>query len=113
SALCRFPGGYSWHGHKVHLIVIDWYIREIGQLEHANRAGNCMDFVRLRTLPALALRNTRAAVADALRISPSAVSQQIAQLEDELQVELVERRGRGVLLTPVGKRLIAHVERLT
>jgi DNA-binding transcriptional LysR family regulator len=72
-----------------------------------------MDFVRLRTLRELALRNTMAAVADALRISPSAVSQQIAQLEDELQVELVERRGRGVLLTPVGKRLIAHVERLT
>lgn len=72
-----------------------------------------MDFVRLRTLRELSLRNTMAAVADALRISPSAVSQQIAQLEDELQVELVERRGRGVLLTPVGKRLIAHVERLT
>ncbi len=70
-----------------------------------------MDFVRLRTLRELSLRNTMAAVADALRISPSA--QQIAQLEDELQVELVERRGRGVLLTPVGKRLIAHVERLT
>lgn len=72
-----------------------------------------MDFVRLRTLRELALRNTMAAVADALRISPSAVSQQIAQLEDELQVELVERRGRGVLLTPAGKRLVAHVERLT
>src|SRR5262245_51678639 len=72
-----------------------------------------MDLVRLRTLRELALRTTMAAVADALRISPSAVSQQIAQLEEELQVELVERRGRGVLLTPAGKRLVAHVEKLT
>jgi DNA-binding transcriptional LysR family regulator len=72
-----------------------------------------MDFVRLRTLRELALRNTMAAVAHALHISPSAVSQQIAQLEDELQVELVERRGRGVLLTPAGKRLVARVEQLT
>lgn len=72
-----------------------------------------MDFVRLRTLRELAMRNTMAAVADALHISPSAVSQQIAQLEDELQVELVERRGRGVLLTPVGRRLVAHAEKLT
>jgi DNA-binding transcriptional LysR family regulator len=72
-----------------------------------------MDLVRLRTLRELALRTTMAAVADALRISPSAVSQQIAQLEEELQVELVERRGRGVLLTPAGKRLVVHVEKLT
>ncbi|WP_072392465.1 LysR family transcriptional regulator [Hyphomicrobium sp. CS1BSMeth3] len=72
-----------------------------------------MDFVRLRTLRELSLRTTMAAVADALHLSPSAVSQQIAQLEDELQVELVERRGRGVLLTAAGKRLVAHVERIT
>ena len=28
-------------------------------------------------------------------------------------MKLVERRGRGVLLTPAGKRLVAHVEKLT
>ena len=39
-----------------------------------------MDFVRLRTLRELALRNTMAAVADALHITPSAVSQQILSL---------------------------------
>lgn len=72
-----------------------------------------MDLVRLRTLRELSLRTTMAAVADALHLSPSAISQQIAQLEDELQVELVERRGRGVLLTAAGKRLVAHVERIT
>nr|WP_245516973.1 LysR family transcriptional regulator [Rhizobium leguminosarum] len=42
-----------------------------------------MDFFRLRTLRELSRRETMAAVADATGISSSAVSQQIAQLEDE------------------------------
>ena len=71
-----------------------------------------MDFARLRTLRELSLRKTMAAVADALFVSPSAVSQQIAQLEDELGVQLIERRGRGVRLTPAGARLVAHAERI-
>ncbi len=49
-----------------------------------------------------------ASVADALLISPSAVSQQIALLEAEAGVPLVERRGRGVSLTPAGERLAHH-----
>ena len=71
-----------------------------------------MDFARLRTLRELSLRKTMAAVAEALLISPSAVSQQIAQLEDETGVELVERRGRGVRLTPAGQRLADHAGRV-
>jgi len=53
-----------------------------------------------------------AAVADALGISSSAVSQQIAQLEDEVGIALVERRGRGVTLTPAGRRLVVHADRI-
>jgi len=41
--------------------------------------------------------------AEALYISQSAVSQQIAALESELGVRLLERRGRRVLLTPAGE----------
>ena len=67
-----------------------------------------VDFSRLRTLRELSLRRTMASVADALLISPSAVSQQIALLESEVGIELVERRGRGVLLTPAGERLAQH-----
>lgn len=53
-----------------------------------------------------------ASVAEALLISPSAVSQQIALLEDEAGVELIERRGRGVRLTPAGQRLVEHAGRV-
>ncbi|PDT03441.1 LysR family transcriptional regulator [Rhizobium chutanense] len=71
-----------------------------------------MDFFRLRTLRELSRRETMAAVADALGISSSAVSQQIAQLEDETGIALVERRGRGVTLTAAGRRLVEHADRL-
>jgi DNA-binding transcriptional LysR family regulator len=71
-----------------------------------------MDLARLRTLGELSRRKTMTAVADALLISPSAVSQQITLLEDELGVELVERRGRGVRLSPAGERLVVHVDRI-
>ena len=71
-----------------------------------------MDVARLRTLRELALRQTMAAVADALRISPSAVSQQIALLEAEAGLALIERRGRRVRLTEAGHRLVTHAERV-
>lgn len=71
-----------------------------------------MDLGRLRSLRELALRKTMAAAADALSVSPSAISQQISQLEQEAGLELVERRGRGVTLTPAGRMLVTHAERI-
>lgn len=58
------------------------------------------------------MRQTMAAVAEALRVSPSAVSQQIAQLEAEAGLPLIERRGRRVRLTQAGQRLVAHADRI-
>lgn len=49
-----------------------------------------------------------AAAADVVGLSPSAVSQQISLLEEEVGVALIERRGRGVAITPAGERLIQH-----
>ena len=71
-----------------------------------------MDLGRLRTLRELAVRQTMAAVAQALLVSPSAVSQQIALLEEETGSQLVERRGRGVRLTAAGQKLLVHAERI-
>ncbi len=45
------------------------------------------------------------AAADALGFSPSAVSQQIKRLEKQVGVPLLERVGRGVMLTEHGRRL--------
>src|SRR5919206_3749549 len=69
-----------------------------------------LDLHRLRLLRELAYRQTIAAVAQALSYTPSAVSQQLAALEREAGVRLLERDGRRVRLTPAAETLVGHVE---
>ena len=64
-----------------------------------------LDVRRLRFLVELSHRGTIAAVAEALHMSPSGISQQLALLEREAGVALLERIGRGVRLTEAGQRL--------
>ncbi|MDQ0642712.1 LysR family transcriptional regulator [Microbacterium murale] len=66
---------------------------------------------RLRLLHELALRGTISGVAAALAYSPSTVSQQLAQLEREAGVPLLEPDGRRVRLTTQGRLLAAHAAR--
>jgi DNA-binding transcriptional ArsR family regulator len=69
-----------------------------------------LDLRRLRLLRELARRGTITAVAEALSYSPSAVSQQLAALEKEAGVRLLEPVGRRVRLTPQGDLLVAHTQ---
>jgi len=71
-----------------------------------------LDLRRLRLLRELDERGTIAAVADALRFTPSAVSQQLAILEREAGVPLLERAGRGVRLTDAALMLVEHADAL-
>jgi DNA-binding transcriptional LysR family regulator len=71
-----------------------------------------LDLRRLRLLRELNARGTIAAVADALQFTPSAVSQQLAMLERETGVRLLERAGRGVRLTDPALVLVEHAEAL-
>lgn len=64
-----------------------------------------MNFERLRTFAALAEVLHFRKTAERLHVSQSAVSQQIAALEDQVGVPLVERIGRRTFLTPAGKVL--------
>ncbi|WP_143187225.1 LysR family transcriptional regulator, partial [Microbacterium sp. AR7-10] len=66
---------------------------------------------RLRLLHELALRGTIAQVAASLSYSPSTVSQQLALLEKEAGVTLLEPDGRRVRLTPQGRMLAEHAAR--
>jgi DNA-binding transcriptional LysR family regulator len=61
-----------------------------------------MDFKRLRILRELADRQTVGATAEAMKVTASAVSQQLKTLQEELGVVLVEKDGRGVRLTEAG-----------
>lgn len=63
---------------------------------------------RLRLLRELKLRGTLGAVASALHLSPSSVSQQLALLEREVGVDLLRKVGRRVQLTQQAEILVEH-----
>src|SRR3954467_6744497 len=71
-----------------------------------------LDLHRLRLLRELHERGTIAAVAEALRFTPSAVSQQLAVLERETGVPLLVKAGRGVRLTDPALVLVGHADAL-
>lgn len=64
-----------------------------------------MDVRRLGLLRELAQRGSVTAVARAMHLTPSAVSQQLKALEREAGVPLTQRSGRGLALTPPGRIL--------
>lgn len=67
-----------------------------------------MDTKRLRTFLELSRSGSMREVADLLGTTTSTVSQQIAALAREAGAALLEPSGRGVRLTPAGRRLAAH-----
>ncbi|HET7801177.1 MAG TPA: LysR substrate-binding domain-containing protein [Humibacillus xanthopallidus] len=64
-----------------------------------------IDPVALRSLVAVERHGSVGAAAAALAYTPSAVSQQIKRLEAQTGAALLERQGRGVLLTEAGRTL--------
>ncbi|ANY07664.1 LysR family transcriptional regulator [Pseudonocardia sp. HH130630-07] len=66
------------------------------------------DLRRLHLLHELHRRGTVTAVAQRLNYSPSSVSAQLAKLEDEVGVRLLEPDGRRVRLTPQGERVARY-----
>lgn len=65
---------------------------------------------RLLLLHALADHGTIAAAARSLRLTGPAVSQQLAVLEREVGMPLVEKDGRRLKLTSAGEVLVSHTE---
>jgi DNA-binding transcriptional LysR family regulator len=71
-----------------------------------------MNLDRLRTLVAVAEFGSIAAAASALRVTPSAVSQQLAKLDHEAGIRLTEPDGRGIRLTDGALVLAQHAVRI-
>ncbi len=65
---------------------------------------------RLKVLKEVAYEGSFSAAAAALSYTQSAVSQQIAALEAETGMALLERHPRGVSLTAAGQTLVGHAE---
>lgn len=71
-----------------------------------------LDLAALRSLEAVDQFGSVVAAADELGFTPSAVSQQIKRLERQTGVELLERVGRGVILSGPGRLLVAEGARI-
>ncbi|WLQ34274.1 LysR family transcriptional regulator [Streptomyces castrisilvae] len=69
-----------------------------------------IDVQRLRVLRAVAEHGSFNRAAAALRLTPSAVSQQVAALERGLGAQVVVRSTRGVTLTPAGRIMVGAAE---
>ena len=65
-----------------------------------------IDLAGLSALRAVATEGSVVGAAQALGYTPSAVSQQVKRLERQSGVELLERVGRGVILTGAGHQLV-------
>ena len=66
-----------------------------------------MDVRQLQILRELGALGSVRAVADALRVTPSAVSQQLQLLQRSVGVPLTQRDGRRLRLTEAGESLAA------
>jgi len=71
-----------------------------------------LDVRKLITLRAIASEGSIAAAGRALRYTRPAVSQQLTALENEAGTALVNRAGNRVTLTPAGRNLVEHAERI-
>ncbi|GHI07664.1 LysR family transcriptional regulator [Streptomyces cellostaticus] len=68
------------------------------------------DLRKLRILRTLRERGTVTATAEALHMTPSAVSQQLTNLAAQLGVPLLEAHGRRVRLTDAARLVLRHTE---
>ncbi|CAM3901084.1 LysR family transcriptional regulator [Paracidovorax anthurii] len=70
--------------------------------------GAVLDNRRVRYLYESAVTGSVRAAADKLDLNPSVVSRQIARMEEDLAVPLLERHGRGVKPTEAGLLLVEY-----
>src|SRR5688500_300015 len=71
-----------------------------------------LDSRRVLTFRAVARERSFSRAAEELRLTQSAVSQQVAALERQLGVRLLHRGRGGVRLTAAGETLLAHASAL-
>lgn len=71
-----------------------------------------MDVAQLKTLIHVAELGSLSKAADRLHIAQPALSRQIRLLEKELGVYLFERHGRGMVITDLGREVLARATRI-
>ncbi|MGO2354400.1 MAG: LysR family transcriptional regulator [Marinomonas foliarum] len=72
-----------------------------------------MNDISLKYFHAVAKTGSLSAASEEMHVAVSAISRQIAQLEEKLQLTLFERKARGMALTPAGDILYTYALRNT
>lgn len=92
--------------------MVDVQLKDSGFTLQKHDKVSGVDLRRLRVLRMVHEYGTVTAASDLLGLTPSAVSHQLRQLAREVGVTILVREGRGVRLTPAGRRLVAHADAL-
>ncbi len=71
-----------------------------------------LDMTSLRSFAAVAETGGVTRAAGLLNLTQSAVSMQLKRLEEALGIDLLDRSGRGVALTPAGEQLLGYARRM-
>lgn len=71
-----------------------------------------LDLPLLRTLVAIAEKETFALAAQETHKTQSAITQQMQRLEEQVGAQLFEKQGRGKKLTPQGQRVLEYAKRM-
>lgn len=71
-----------------------------------------LDITTLRSFAAVAEAGGVTRAAGFLNLTQSAVSMQLKRLEELLGLELLERSGRGISLTPAGTQLLSYAQKM-
>ncbi len=71
-----------------------------------------LDLTTLRSFVAVADSGGVTRAAGVLHLTQSAVSMQLKRLEETLNIQLLDRSGRGIALTAAGEQLLAYARRM-
>ena len=71
-----------------------------------------LDLTTLRSFVAVADSGGVTRAAGTLHLTQSAVSMQLKRLEETLNIQLLDRSGRGIALTAAGEQLLAYARRM-
>lgn len=71
-----------------------------------------IELKHLRTLAFLEKTGSLAVTAERMHLTPSAISHQLKEIEERLQIALLDRASRPLRLTPAGRQLVALAGRV-
>src|SRR5262245_45926590 len=83
------------------------HVRVGNDFGRVRRRGRAMTLTELRYIVALGQEQHFGRAAERCHVSQPTLSIAVKKLEDELGVALFERGKQGVLLTPLGQRIVA------